>query len=94
MHTGHIEGMTRYLGAPRNWDVKVHGHCGTIPIRDEETTAGYGMTSAWFPTLDEIARIASGAPVYLTIIGRLHPPVAMSVGPSPDAYTSPDWDAA
>jgi hypothetical protein len=41
------------------------------------------MTSAWFPTEEEIARLRAGAPVYLTVIGESHPPVAMAVGPAP-----------
>ena len=42
------------------------------------------MTSAWFPTAEEIARLIEGAPIYLTIIGATHPPVSMSVGDAPD----------
>ncbi len=41
------------------------------------------MTSAWFPTAEEIERISDGAPIYLTIVGAGHPPVAMSVAPRP-----------
>lgn len=83
MHTGRISGATRNLGAPRDWDKDAHGPCGGLPIRDEKTTAGDGMTSAWFPTPEEIERIAAGAPVYLTVLGRVHPPVSMAVGPRP-----------
>jgi hypothetical protein len=84
MHTGRISGCTRVLGAPQDWDVKVHGPCGGLPIRDEITTAGKGMTSAWFPTPDELERILAGAPIYLTVLGINHPPVSMSVGPKPE----------
>jgi hypothetical protein len=41
------------------------------------------MTSAWFPTPEEIERIKEGAPIYLTVLGAVHPPVAMGVGPRP-----------
>jgi hypothetical protein len=41
------------------------------------------MTSAWFPTEAEIARLRAGAPVYLTVVGEIHPPVAIAVGPAP-----------
>lgn len=80
MHTGRIEGTTRVLGAPFDWDPKVNGHCGGLAIRDEITTAGQGMRSAWFPTAEEIDLIKAGAPVHLFVIGVVHPPVALSVG--------------
>jgi len=83
MHVGRIQNMTRNLGAPIDWDRDANGPCGGLPIRDEDTTAGRGMTSAWFPTAEEIQRIVEGAPVYLTVIGRVHPPVSMGVGPRP-----------
>jgi hypothetical protein len=41
------------------------------------------MFSAWFPTPAEVARIVEGAPIYLGILGTVHPPVVMSVGPRP-----------
>jgi hypothetical protein len=84
MHAGRIADATHVLGAPKEWDVEKHGHCGRLAVRVEKTTAGEGMTSAWFPTPEEIERIRKGAPVYLTIIGAVHPPVAMAVGPTPD----------
>jgi hypothetical protein len=84
MHAGHIAHATRSLGAPKDWDSKRDGPCHTLVIRDELTAAGYGMTSAWFLTPEEIMRAVNGAPVYLTIIGTVHPPVCMSVGPTPD----------
>ncbi|MDE2467738.1 MAG: hypothetical protein KGL35_03105 [Bradyrhizobium sp.] len=83
MHIGRIQGATRSLGAPRDWDKDANGPCGTLAIRDEKTTAGDGMTSAWLPTSEEIERIREGAPIYLTVIGKFHPPVSMSVGPRP-----------
>jgi hypothetical protein len=47
------------------------------------TSAGLGMTSAWFPTPEEIERLRDGAPIYLTVLGRSHPPVGLAVGPRP-----------
>lgn len=84
MHTGHIDGATRQLGAPKNWDRQRYGVCCGLVVRDEMMAAGEAMTSAWFPTLDEMERIVRGAPIYLTIIGHDHPPVCMAVGPTPD----------
>jgi hypothetical protein len=69
MHPGRIQGATRTLGAPRDWDATKNGPCGGLPIRDERTHAGQGMISAWFPTNEEIERMKEGAPIYLTVIG-------------------------
>ena len=80
MHTGHIVGATRVLGAPIDWDKGAQGGCGGLPVRDDATTAGPGMTSAWFPTMEEIERIKAGAPIHLTVLGTVHPAVSMSVG--------------
>lgn len=90
MEIGRIENATRNLGAPAGWDEKANGPCGTLPIRDEKTTAGPGMTSAWFPTPAELERLAGGAPIYLTVVGTVHPPVAMDVGAVPDMAASID----
>ena len=44
----------------------------------------FGLQSVWFPMPTEIERIKQGAPIYLTVLGQIHPPVAMEVGPEPD----------
>jgi hypothetical protein len=46
--------------------------------------AGHVMTSAWFPTAEEIEWIVRGAPIYLSIVGDVHPPVSMGVGSQPE----------
>jgi hypothetical protein len=84
MHAGHIADATRSLGTPKDWNKERDGPCCTLVIRDERTAAGSGMTSAWFPDPRELERIAKGAPIYLTIVGNVHPPVIMAVGPAPD----------
>jgi hypothetical protein len=85
VHAGRITNATNFLGAPKGWDKSTQGPCGGLAVRVEDTTAGRGMTSAWFPTPQEIERIAKGAPIYLTVISDIHPPVSMSVGAPPDA---------
>jgi len=85
MHIGRIRDASRTLNAPRNWDKAVDGACVGLPVRDEMTAAGAAMTSAWYPTPEEIARIVADAPVYLTVLGTAHPPVAMNVGDLPNA---------
>lgn len=90
MMTGRIAHATRYLGAPRDWDKATEGPCGSLAIRDEQTTAGPGMTSAWQPTPDEIERIKAGASIHLTVLGTVHPPVSMSVGQPPYEFSEND----
>jgi hypothetical protein len=78
MHPGRVSNATHVLGKPKDWKVEEPGHC-SLAVREEKTTAGPGMTSAWFPTPEEIERIRNGAPIYLTVVGEVHPPVSMSV---------------
>jgi len=91
MRTLRIRGFTRYLGKPSDWRPDDQGPCNHLAIRDEMTTAGHGMTSAWEPLPEEIERIKAGAPILLTVLGAVHPPVAMSVGAAlDDNPTTPD----
>lgn len=81
MEIGRVKGCTRVLG-------KSQGYYG-LPIRDEvlnDSVTGPNtpaMTTAWFPTPDELAALNAGAPIHLTLIGPGHPPVMMSVGEVP-----------
>jgi hypothetical protein len=85
MIIGNIEGATRRLGRPRRWTwvQSARDRIATLPVRDEVVDGVPKMVSAWMPTPDEIARIVAGAPVYLSVIGRRHPPVRLSVGEPP-----------
>jgi hypothetical protein len=83
VHSGRINHSTRTLGAPPGWDHDKQGQCGHLAIRDVMTMAGTAMQSVWFPTPGELERLKAGAPVYLTILGLVHPPVAMEVGRVP-----------
>jgi hypothetical protein len=97
MHIGRIIGATRDLGAPKGWDPATQGRCLSLPVRDEIDAAGHRMSSAWLPTPEELAAIAAGAPIHLTIFAGAHPPVMLSVGDPPEAvsgYVAPDTDAA
>jgi hypothetical protein len=82
MIPGRIEHATRTLGAPEGWDEARDGPCSGLAIRDESVGGLPIMTSAWFPTPDELARIAAGAPVYLSVCGNGHPPVSLWAGPA------------
>jgi hypothetical protein len=83
MHIGRIVGATRDLGAPKGWDPQIQGQCLTLPVRDEMDLAGPRMSSAWLPTPEELAAIAAGAPIHLTVYDMGHPPVMLTVGEPP-----------
>ncbi|MCJ2051665.1 hypothetical protein [Methylobacterium sp. J-070] len=84
MDIGRITGTTRTLGAPQGWDQTSDGPCVGLPIRDERHTRDIGrMISAWVPTEADIALIQAGAPIYLHVIGEIHPPVSLVVGNPP-----------
>jgi hypothetical protein len=60
------------------------------PLRVHDT--GGELVSCWQPTEEERAAIAAGAPVWLRIFGRGHPPVVLEVAPPfsvSDAATAP-----
>lgn len=79
-----IAGATRTIGQSQ-------GYLG-LPLRDEirEVSIGgeiarcHAMVTAWEPTPDEIERIKSGAPIYLCVLGNMHPPVMLNVGEAPE----------
>jgi len=52
------------------------------------------MISAWLARPKELAAIAAGAPVLLSVYGEGHPPVMLSVGEAPalviEGYVAPD----
>ena len=54
-----------------------------MPIRDEIVNTANGeiavMTSAWEFSPRELERIRRGAKIYLSIVGKIHPPVRLSV---------------
>ena len=70
-----IEGATRRIG-------KSQGYLG-LPLRDEVVEGVPQMVSSWQPTPAEVARIAAGAAIYLTVLGNAHPPVLLTVGAAP-----------
>ena len=85
MQVGMVEGCTRVIGESQ-------GYRG-LPLRDDLIHCSVNgsnipsMTSAWYPTPEEIAAIAAGAPVHLRILGVQHPPVMVSVGAQPSDPT-------
>ena len=71
-----IEGATRRIG-------KSQGYLG-LPLRDEVVDGVPQMVTSWQPTPAEAAKLASGAPIYLTVLGNAHPPVMLNVGEVPE----------
>ncbi|MCA7945595.1 hypothetical protein [Burkholderia vietnamiensis] len=80
-----IEGATRRLGAPADWD-QSKSACDALPIVDVETDNGPFMVSAWQPTADELAALNAGASVRLWIQGTNHPVVTLAVDESTERY--------
>jgi len=74
-----IDGATRALGAPADWD-GTDMTCNVLPIRDVVTAEGPFMVSAWEPTPAELEAMREGKSVKLWISGVSHPVVALTVG--------------
>ena len=95
MNIGRIEGATRvlgksqgYIGLPLRDEAK---NLGDLPhmlhvMEDSKVTGANTptMQTVWHPTPDEMAAIAAGAPIYLTLVGIAHPPVQLIVGSIPE----------
>ncbi|MGJ0505641.1 MAG: hypothetical protein ACR652_00615 [Methylocystis sp.] len=81
MQIGRIEGATRVLG-------KSQGYLG-LPVRDEIVTCTVNgsttpvMVTAWLPTPKELEALIAGAAVHVRIVGTMHPPILVDVGPQP-----------
>lgn len=56
-----------------------------LAILDEVDAAGVpSMTSVWEPTPAELADLAAGGSVRLTVLGRQHPPVSIGTQAAPE----------
>ena len=74
-----IEGFTRELGKPVDWDDSKGMACASLPIIDTEANGHPVMISGWKPTAEELECLNNGAPIYLGVCGTVHPPVFLSV---------------
>ncbi|HDR9153810.1 TPA: hypothetical protein QDB05_000229 [Burkholderia vietnamiensis] len=83
-----VEGATRRLGAPADWD-QSKSACDVLPIVDVDTDNGPFMVSAWQPTAEELAALNSGASIRLWIQGTNHPVVALAVDESTERCDAP-----
>lgn len=51
MIIGKVEGATKTLIAPKDWDAERNGECMDLPIREEVVNGSLpALTSAWLPT--------------------------------------------
>lgn len=84
-----IEGATRVLGKPQDWE----GDCLSLPIKDHLLEDGSQvMESAWAPSPQELEALAQGANVKLWIWGTGHPPVAITVDGAPSFRGRAKWE--
>lgn len=74
-----IQGFTRDLGKPRDWDEARQGPCGSLPIRDEVHHNTPVMLSQWKPDANDLAVLNAGGVIELCICGTTHPPVSVIV---------------
>ena len=74
-----INGHTRVLNAPENWDQN-KGECVGLPVLDTVTENGNCMISEWQPEPDDLKLLNMGMPLHLWIYGTTHPVVSISVG--------------
>lgn len=75
-----MQGTTRVLGAPENWDAERDGPCVGLPIADVEIDLGDGKTrnmmySAHEPTPDDLRKLLAGGHVVFGLPGTAHPPI-------------------
>lgn len=73
MLIGRIEGFTRDLGRPLDWDEETQGPCASLPIKDIIVGGNNFMESIHEFTPDEITAILNGAKLHLGVSGKTHP---------------------
>lgn len=85
MIAGRIEGATRILKSPTEWNNKDDGVCAGLAIKDDVLPSGINcMASVWHPTTEELLLIQAGAPIKLWIVGQNHPAVHVGVSRAPN----------
>lgn len=69
----------RVLGAPKGWDQK-ELPCAALAVTDILVNGQQAIASFWQPDAEELAHIAAGAPIMLSVLGTSMPPVLLTVG--------------
>ena len=78
MLIGRIDGATRVLGKPVDWNPE--DKCQSLAIKDHTLDTGQNvMESSWVPTPQEAEALGQGAHIHLWVWGSGHPPVAITV---------------
>ena len=86
MKIGNIKGATRVLADKQPQYQR-------LPILDHTSPElGPHMVSQWEPDAEDKARIMMGAPIHLSILGTIHPPVLVFVGEVPKSAGVMDVD--
>ena len=85
-----ISRSNNVLVKPKNWDDQSMGRCFDLHTRGTIQQGVPQSESAWLPTEAELAALNRGMPIILTILGRQHPPVMVSVGNSDDLQSEKD----
>ncbi|HXH52560.1 MAG TPA: hypothetical protein VNH53_03900 [Sphingomicrobium sp.] len=83
---------SRLIGAPANWNSERDGPCGALSVHDRIDDRGHPeMVSRWELEPGDLDKLKAGAPIYLSILGEVHPVVCVFVGePEPErAATDP-----
>ena len=78
MLIGRIRNSNMIYKAPKDMS-----SCQDLHVRVGEDLGTRTITSAWFPSPEEIRAMADGHPIHLHVCGSGHPVVSLSV--SPDA---------
>lgn len=74
-----FNGQTRVLNAPSGWNESEPIKCGMLPIRDTTIEGIPAMQSFWKLAPHDLAALAGGAHVRLTVYGTGHPPVWVDI---------------
>jgi hypothetical protein len=83
---------TRLIGAPAGWNPQRDGPCGALSVHDYVNAHGKPtMLSKWELEPGDLEKLQAGAPIYLSILGQVHPVVCVFVG---DPAPQPSSDAA
>ena len=82
MMSAKIEGATRTLGERQGYTrLDIRDAVVDCPVNGPDTAF---MTSAWQPDAQELAALNAGATIHVHIMGTMHPPIMVGVGPEPD----------
>ena len=69
------------LGAPKGWD-QGELPCSALPITRAQVEGMDAVVSYWKPDADELAILAAGGSVALTVLGVTMPPVMLAADPA------------